>query len=433
MRLLVYSYFAPLRSHQAGGAQQFVHDLLTSLVRRCEQVTVLCPAAEGRDLADLGPHATIIPVLAEPGPSHLAPYERLWNARAFTRHAVSADVILCIDRGAPAQVDKPVVLCLNALCYATEIDAVFGLAWDEIVVPSGYMARSLAALIGPAAWSGEPRPVHTIPYGLDSEHFRPRDPAALRDRLGLDPAHRFVLFPHRPDVRKGFSAAFAAMHRARARDQRLRLLVPQPPQSVSAVRASEAERAAEFEAEVRRRSIGAAVVFHPWIDLPDLPAYFSLADATLALSTLPESFGLTPVQSVLCGTPAIATAAGAVPDLLPPGHGISLVPFNDPDAVALALASLPADAAVQDGRRYISSAYSLRRATEAYLAVLQAARRRDSYFRPGDGDLVRPPWCHPLPGGSLWHDYEGAEVSVADTTPVCTDLQRRGLLVPRGR
>ena len=430
MRLLVHSYFPPLRSHLAGGAQQFVHDLLMSLAGVCEQVTVLCPAAEGQEVIDLGPRGIIDPALIEPGARPLAPYERLWNARAFARRTALADVVLSIDRGAPAQVDKPVVLCLNALSYGTEVDALFGLAWDEIVVPSDYMLRSLTALFGPGSWSGEPRPVHCIPYSIDVEHFRPRDPAPLLDQLGLDPARQYVLFPHRPDPRKGFSVAFAAVQRAHEQDPRLQLLVPHPPQSVKAVRADQEKCLAGFQAEVRKRAIGDAVKFHPWIDLADLPAYFSLGSVTLALSSLPESFGLTPVQSVSCHTPVITTPAGAVPGLLPPEHGISLVPFNDPAAVARALTDLPTDAAVEAGRRYVSSAYSPRRAAEAYLAVLRAARRRESRFTPCEGDLVRPPWCHPLPGGAIWHDYEGVEVDPAPAGISLAELQQQGLLVP---
>ncbi len=149
-------------------------------------------------------------------------------------------------------------------------------------------------------------------------------------------------------------------------------------------------------------------------------------------STLPESFGLTPVQSVACGTPVVATPAGAVPGLLPPGHGMALVPFGDAGAVAAALADLPEPEAVAAGRRHIAAEYSPQRAAEAYLAVLTSARRNTARYVPGDGHLVRAPWCQPLPGGGLWHDYERARLDADLTGASPEDLQRRGLLVPAG-
>ncbi len=109
LRLLVYSYFPPLQSHMAGGAQQFVHDLLRFLAERCDKVTVLCPDAEGADLLDLGPNGSVDAVLIEPSTTPQTPYERHWNARAFATRAAHHDVVLSVDRGAPAQVDVPVV------------------------------------------------------------------------------------------------------------------------------------------------------------------------------------------------------------------------------------------------------------------------------------------------------------------------------------
>lgn len=435
MRLLIHSYFAPLRSHLAGGAQQFVHDLLLGLASRCTSITVLCPDSSDDDLLDLGNTGRVDAVLIEPGPDSPTPYERHWNARTFVRRAAEADVVLSIDRGVPAQVDKPVVLCLNTLSYTTEVDALFGLAWDEIIVPSEYMVRSLHAVIGPHTWVGDARPIHHIPYSLDLAHLRRRDPAPLRARLGLAPDRRFVLFPHRPDPRKGFLVALRAIEQAWRDDPSLQLLIPLPPKSVRAVRHQEEEFVAGLHAEVRDRAIGDAVAFHPWIELADMPAYCSLGTAVLALSTLPESFGLTPLQSIACGTPVIATPAGAQPTLLPPDHGMTIVPFNDPGAVAQALTRLPSSAAVAAGRRYIAAAYTPAGVADRYLQVLREAKRSHARYVPGDGGLIQAPWCQSMPDGSIWHDFESGPLTGLDVAGLdgasADDLQKRGVLVPR--
>jgi glycosyltransferase involved in cell wall biosynthesis len=431
MRVLVYLYFPPLRSHLPGGAQQFARDLLQGFARHGVEMEILCPEAEDQPLLDLGPDVAISPVLVEESDRPLTPYQRLWNARAYCARGAGADVVLSFDRGVPAELDVPVVQSLNNFTYATQVEAVFGLAWDELVVPSSYLADCVAAVAGPQAWTGSPPPIHTVPYGVDTTHYRPRDPGELLQRLGLDPARRFLLFPHRPDPAKGVGAALTAVALAVRSDRRLQLLLPLPPRSVAAVRDTEARFIAEVREQVTALGLTDHVRFHPWISVEDMPAYYSLGTACLALGTFPETFGFTPVQAIACGTPAIAAPAGAVPTLLPPGHGLELVPFDDAAAVASALTNLPAATDVAAGREFIATAYSPGAAVRGYLSVLRGAARRTGRYRPAGDDLVMPPWCRLLPDGRRWHDYEGT-VAGNDTDPATPEeMQRRGFAVPR--
>lgn len=427
----MHSYFPPLSSHLAGGAQQFVRDLLLGFARRSVDMEILCPDAEGQQILDLGPLTTVSDVQIEPRDGPLKPYERLWNARNYVTRAEAADVVLTIDRGVPAQVDVPVVLCLNNFSYATEVDAVFGLEWDEVVVPSAYLADCVTAVVGPQMWKGRPPRIHTIPYGVDTAHYRWSDPEDLRVRLGLDPRRRFLLFPHRPDPAKGAAIALASLARAARADPGWQLLVPLPPRSVALVRDAEQRFAAGVRSQVAELGISEHVVFHQWIPAADMPAYYSLGTACLALGTFPETFGFTPVQSIACGTPAVATPAGAVPSLLPPGHGLTLVPFHDPVAVAAALGDLPDAAAVRSGRAHISAAYSVESAVDGYLDALGSAQRRTARYHPAGGDLTGAPWCRSLPDGGRWHDYQGAVIDAESITDDGEEMQRRGLRVPR--
>lgn len=431
MRLLVQSYFPPLRSHIAGGAQQFLHDLICRFAGLEVDVEVLCPDAEGQELLDAGPTVTIQPVQIEPGLGPLAPYQRHWNAQQYVLCATRAEAVLSIDRGVPAQVDVPVVLSLNNFSYATEVEAVFGLAWDEVIVPSSYLAHTVAAVMGPQAWDGSGRRIHTIPYGVDLEHLRPCDPVPLAARLGLDMDRRFVLFPHRPEPQKGFALALAAIELAGQADPRFQLLVPLPPRSVLTVRDQEETFVTSLRATIRDRGIADAVAFHPWIPLEDLPAYFSLGTACLALGTFPESFGFTPVQSVACGTPVVATPAGAIPTLLPSGCGMVLVPFDDPVAAAEALGALPSPSTVATGRAWVAANYPPSRTADEYLRVLSSARRHNGAYQPRTGEMVRAPWCRALPSGGVWHDYESKQIGLDLTDGSDDDLQRRGLMIPR--
>ncbi len=53
-----------------------------------------------------------------------------------------------------------------------------------------------------------------------------------------------------------------------------------------------------------------------------------------------EGFGLPAAEAMACGTPVVATAAGALPEVLAAGGGGLLVPREDPEALAKAIATL---------------------------------------------------------------------------------------------
>jgi glycosyltransferase involved in cell wall biosynthesis len=72
----------------------------------------------------------------------------------------------------------------------------------------------------------------------------------------------------------------------------------------------------------------------------DVPKLMRAVDAMVHPSTDPEPFGRTLVEAMLAGVPVIATNAGAAPDILEGGRAGSLVPPNDPQALARAIASV---------------------------------------------------------------------------------------------
>jgi glycosyltransferase involved in cell wall biosynthesis len=70
----------------------------------------------------------------------------------------------------------------------------------------------------------------------------------------------------------------------------------------------------------------------------DVPRLMKAVDAMVHPSIDPEPFGRTLVEAMLAGVPVIATDAGAAPDILEGGKAGTLVPPNDPYALAGAIA-----------------------------------------------------------------------------------------------
>jgi glycosyltransferase involved in cell wall biosynthesis len=87
----------------------------------------------------------------------------------------------------------------------------------------------------------------------------------------------------------------------------------------------------------------------PRLSLPGLVPADRLTDLwrrahVFALASRYEGYGLVVSEATLHGVPAVACAAGAIPDTLPPGAG-TLVPADDAPAFAAALRRLLADPA----------------------------------------------------------------------------------------
>ncbi len=118
--------------------------------------------------------------------------------------------------------------------------------------------------------AGTTRRVAVLPVGIDLDRFRPIPRAEARERLGLDPAGRYLLFPHDPArPLKRFDRAQEA-----AGDTPLLNKGRVPPEEV--------------------------------------PYWINAANAVLVPSQA-EGFGLSVIEAIACGVPAFGTPVGIHP------------------------------------------------------------------------------------------------------------------------
>jgi glycosyltransferase involved in cell wall biosynthesis len=413
VRVLVVSYFAPLAGHQAGGVQQWVHHVLPRLVARGLDLTVICPERPDGPLLDAGPRLRIRPELREAGRRPLRADEVRHNHEALARHAAAADVVWVIDRHLPIRVPPPVVLTWTTVAYWTELEGLVGGNWDVAVTPSPYLVRTARALLGPAAG-----PVLCVPVPVDVDRFRRVDPMPALEAARGRP---YLLFPHRPDPGKGSDVALRVVGELARAGAPHRLLVPLPPASVRAVRRREQRMIQRLRARAAAAGLAEHVVFYPWAAPADMPGLYSGAEWTLALSRLPEGFMLTPAESIACGTPVIATPSGALPEVLPPGHGLVVQDgFRDASAIAARVLAGPPRAEAERGARYVASHYGAEAVADAYVDILSSARKREpAVRRPADGRLVLSPWCRRLGPGTLWHDISMRTIRLSAGEAAC--------------
>lgn len=113
------------------------------------------------------------------------------------------------------------------------------------------------------------------------------------------------------------------------------------------------------------------------VDLPghvaDPSAWFSRASC-LAIASESESFGLTAVEALACGTPVVATACGGPSEILENGRHGRLVPVGDVAALAQALHATLESPGPDEPRRERARAFSLERIRRDYAALIDRLR-----------------------------------------------------------
>ncbi|MBM4435964.1 MAG: glycosyltransferase family 4 protein [Actinobacteria bacterium] len=202
--------------------------------------------------------------------------------------------------------------------------------------------------------------------GVDPAWWAQGDPQAFRRRHGLGDAP-FALLAARVSREKGAEAAVRALARTASRHLRL-VIAGDNPRYVPRLRALARELTVEHR-----------LLFPGWITPETLRDAYAAATVTLAVSTYPDPFNLTLIESMAAGTPVIASAFGAGPEVVPDGEvGFVVNPHDTPalaDRMDLVLAS-PArrDALRAAGLQRVRELFTLDRQVELTLARYAALR-----------------------------------------------------------
>ncbi len=195
--------------------------------------------------------------------------------------------------------------------------------------------------------------VKTIPNGLDTEAFAPRDKRFARDTLGVPPDARVVLFvAEATDIkRKGFAYLVEALGRLADVPNLFLLSVGERPP------------------EVPLPGLHLGRINYDRM----LSVAYSAADL-FVIPSLQESFGQTVTEAMACGTPVVGFDAGGIPDMVRPGVTGQLAPVGDAPALAAAI-----ERVLSDPDRAAMGHRCRQVAVDEYGLALQATRYRDLY------------------------------------------------------
>ncbi|ARO14788.1 D-inositol-3-phosphate glycosyltransferase [Ketogulonicigenium robustum] len=188
---------------------------------------------------------------------------------------------------------------------------------DEVVAVSTRSAQYLQ------------RPSTVIYHGIDTDTFAPTaDKAALRRALGLPVDGRLIGCYGRVRAQKGVDVFVDAMIAT----------LPAHPDAHGIVMGGTTAQHQDFlaaqQAKVAAAGLQGRIHFLPEVQPLDMPRWFQALDLYIAPQRW-EGFGLTPLESMACGVPVIATRVGAFEELiLPDVTGRLVTPGDIPEMTA---------------------------------------------------------------------------------------------------
>jgi glycosyltransferase involved in cell wall biosynthesis len=221
----------------------------------------------------------------------------------------------------------------------------------RIITPSRWLAEEVnrSSILGRF-------PVTTIPYGLNTDDFAPRNRTSVRDLLGIPLDAKVVLFlAERADSRrKGFAVLAEALTRSVGLVPRLSLV-------------SLGQHKPTMELQI------------PWLHLGALnndrflSMVYSVADL-FVICSLQDNLPNTVLEAMACGVPAVGIGVGGIPDMIRNGvNGLTV--SSDP----IALCSAICDLLNGKGKRETMSDMCRRIAVEEYALEVQARRYSEVY------------------------------------------------------
>lgn len=210
---------------------------------------------------------------------------------------------------------------------------------DHVIATSGKSASYLE------------RTATVIRHGVDCDLFQPvTDKAALRAALDLPPDGLLVGCFGRIRHQKGNDLFVKAMIEVCKSRPNVRALM------MGRATADNAEFLQGLKDQVIAAGLTGQILFRDEVPVEDVPRHFQALDLYVAPQRW-EGFGLTPLEAMACGVPAVATKVGAFEELVVPGATGTLCEIEDLAKITTDIAYCLADPARLDRMSTASRAH----------------------------------------------------------------------------
>lgn len=352
MRIAQVSYHtnpvAPLGGRHTGGMNVYVSELARELARRGHLVDIFTRRdSERPEVAALAPGLRLVQLPAGPAaplekalltpylPEFVAEMNRFAANEGQPYDLVHSHYWQAIAAGEPfaREQDAPHLVMFHTLGEVKNRARVseeepgerirrerdLAASADAIITASGHEHDLLARY-----YDADPARMVSIPCGIDTDLFRPRDRDECRRQLGIELDRPVLLWVGRLEKLKGVDILIDAV--AQLEDPEVLLLVVGGDEHGQELRR-------ELEEQAREAGLEGSVRFTGAVPHEDLPTWYSAADVC-AVPSYYESFGLVAVEAMACGTPVVASRVGGLVSTVTDGVNGYLIPWRCPEPFA---------------------------------------------------------------------------------------------------
>ena len=352
---------AALGGKKTGGMNVYVRDLARELGRKGIKVDIFtrCESLDSPEIRRLGPNVNVIHIPSGPAgtltPMEIFPYLPEFTANVIKyqrQHRTQYDLIhahywlsglvglklktvwkiplvqtfhtlgLVKQRFLPGLTEPPTRINAEKQ-LVRRVDRILAFTADE--------ADHLQNLYGASL-----KKITVIPPGVDIKRFRPVPVKSAKDKIGIPPKQRLVLFVGRLDPIKrveillsAFSVTKSAFKQIDGQMIKLTIIGGE----------SGDENLGRLKLLAENLKISGRVKFLGQRDQKILPFYYSAAELVIIPSSY-ESFGLVALESMACGTPIVASKVGGLTILIADGQTGFSVPPNQTKPLAKAISLL---------------------------------------------------------------------------------------------
>lgn len=186
-------------------------------------------------------------------------------------------------------------------------------------------------------YGGRPEKIWIIPCGFSSKEFYPIDKAEARRIVNLPDNEKIILQLGRMVPRKGIDNVISALGELKNDHNNLRLVIvggdSDSPDPLCCPEIARLQKIAE------EKGVASRITFTGRKQRQQLKYYYAAADVFVTTPWY-EPFGITPLESMACGTPVIGSEVGGIKYTVKEGKTGFLVPPHNPAALADKLKTL---------------------------------------------------------------------------------------------
>lgn len=421
MKILAFSLGPIFPKHVHGGSQKVLKEVAIYLGKCGHKVKIYCTRRDDNsDSFQLGKNVLVVPALrykqTYPEPHFTSPHNLANIIQDLGKEMKKHDILYIHDGELnwPFLYTRiPTIISFRDFVYPDTLASGFNFTRDILLVNSKYTKECVLSTLG----SFRPRlasRIRVIKNGINLKLYRPMDTKLIRRTLKLKKEDIPVLYPHRPDPKKGIDIVFKVIHTLKYRHglKKVKLLIPRWIDSkISKGKDYDTIFYNTLPKKIKDLDIEKNVVIHGWLPYEKMPEYYCLGAVTLSVGNFVESFSNSTLESIACGTPVVVSRVACYRSNLP-DKIVDKVDYGDVEEIArLVIRNINnRNFSINVAREYLASNFSYQKMLEKYeslftnVKILKPLKFKPINTNPANILYRFPPWCAILKKG-IYNDY----------------------------